>query len=59
MTATLLRDKTNIHPLYIKNIKSKKPGEKANTLYKVKVVTLRFGKLFIQVLKSECSGNTA
>lgn len=58
MIATLLRDKTKIHPLTINNIKSKKPGGKANILYKVKL-TFRFGKLFIQVLKSEYSGNTA
>ena len=54
MTATLLRDKTKIHPLSINNIKSKKPGGKGKEkLYKVKVITFRFGKLFNQVLKSE------
>jgi hypothetical protein len=58
LTATLLTDNTNIHPLSINNIKSKKPGGMANTLYKVKAVTFRFGNLFIQMLKSECSGNT-
>jgi len=59
VTASLLRDKTKIHPLSINNIKSKKPGGKGNTLYKVKVITFRFGELFIQVLNSEYSGNTA
>jgi hypothetical protein len=49
---------TYVHPLRINNIRSKIPRGMANTVYKVKVVTLGFENLFIQVLKSECSGST-
>ena len=59
MTGTLLRDKTKIHPIGINNIRIKKPGGMANTLYNVQGVTFRVGDLFIQVLKSECCGNRA